>query len=115
MTRSLRPAVCAAALMTAMVLATAAAAQTLPKLAPDTPYGKARDALRKLGYAPVALADAQACDKADPRCFPEAYACAGTGLAQCVYTWRKGRAVIEVVTEGEEPVVADVRCRDNCR
>jgi hypothetical protein len=50
----------------------------------------------------------------DERCFPEMEACAGTGLGQCIYSWRRGVTLIEVLTTNELPVVSGVRCRANC-
>jgi hypothetical protein len=40
------------------------------------------------------------------------YVCAGTGLGQCVFVWRRKATVIDVMTEGEErPIVRFVRLR----
>ena len=80
-----------------------AAAAALPKIKRDTPYPQARTQLQKLGFAPAKLPDAQVCEKEDARCFPETFACAGTGRAGCVHVWRQGAMLIDVLTEGEEP------------
>jgi hypothetical protein len=48
------------------------------------------------------------------RCFPEMVACAGTGLGQCIYSWRRGEALIDVFTSSEIPTVSGVKCRVNC-
>ena len=61
---------------------------------------------------------ADACPAGDARCAgrPEMLACSGTGVAACVFTWRRGGALIEVGTVGEEaPSVSGVRCRSGCR
>lgn len=87
---------------------------TLPKIAKDMDYVEARKALAAQGFTPERLQGAVSCDKDDPRCFPEAFDCAGTGLAACVYTWKRGNAVIEVLTIGEQPIVDRVRCRSGC-
>lgn len=97
------------------ILPAAAQRQPLPKLAKDSPYATARMKLLSLGFRPERLPDADACEKDDPRCFPETFACAGTGLGQCVYVWRSGETLIEVRSIGEIPVVDTVRCRANCR
>ena len=94
---------------------TAVAQQVLPKIAKDTEYAAARKTLIAQGYQPELLADADKCEKDDPRCFPETWRCAGTGLGQCVYVWRRGQALIEIRTIGEQPIVDSVRCRANCR
>lgn len=94
-------------------LAPAAAAEALPKLAGQD-YGKARVALLRQNWQPVVLPDADQCMAGDRRCAgrPEMYVCAGTGMGQCVFVWRRKAAVIDVMTEGEErPVVRFVRPR----
>jgi hypothetical protein len=97
---------------------TAAIAQAqsnaIPRIAKDTDYAAARKALLAQGYAPERLADAMTCEKDDLRCFPETFSCAGTGLGACLHVWRRGSAVIEVNTIGEQPVVDRVRCRSGC-
>lgn len=88
----------------------ATAAEPLPKLAGQN-YGKARTALLRQDWQPVTLSDADRCMAGDQRCAgrPEMHACAGTGLAPCIFIWRRKATMIEVVTEGEDPVVRRVR------
>ncbi len=86
----------------------------LPKIAKDTDYAAARKTLSAQGFAPERLPDAAACEKDDPRCFPETFSCAGTGLAACLHVWRRGNSVIEVRTIGEQPIVDSLRCRSGC-
>ena len=91
----------------------AIAAEALPKLVGQD-YGRARAALLRQNWQPVALPDADQCMAGDKRCAgrPEMYVCAGTGLGQCVFVWRRKAVVIDVMTEGEErPVVRYVRPR----
>lgn len=91
----------------------ARAAEALPKLVGQD-YAKARAALLRQDWRPVALPDADQCMAGDKRCAgrPEMYVCAGTGLGQCVFVWRRKAVVIDVMTEGEErPVVRYVRPR----
>ncbi|SFC38400.1 hypothetical protein SAMN05428997_106140 [Bosea sp. CRIB-10] len=93
--------------------ASAGAAEALPQLAGQD-YGKARAALLRADWRPVALPDADQCMAGDKRCAgrPEMYACAGTGLGQCVFVWRRKAVLIDVITEGEErPIVRYVRPR----
>lgn len=92
-------------------------AEPLPKLRKDQDYGRTRQALSAAGWKPVTLPDADACMDGDERCTgrKEMFACAGTGLAQCVFTWQRGGTVINVITEGEKPQFARVRCRSGCR
>ena len=41
-------------------------------------------------------------------------ACAGTGLGPCIYSWRRGEALIDVLTVNEIPMVSGMKCRVNC-
>ena len=91
-----------------------AQSSALPNIAKDTDYAAARKTLIAQGFAPERLAGAAPCDKDDPRCFPEAFSCAGTGVAACLYIWKRGNAVIEVRTIGEQPIVDNLRCRSGC-
>ena len=104
--------------LAAVLILTAAGAQAqsnaLPKIAKDTGYAAARKTLLAQGYVPERLADAMTCEKDDPRCFPETFSCAGTGLGACLHIWRRGNALIEVNTIGEQPVVNRIRCRSGC-
>lgn len=96
-----------------LAVSTARAAEPLPKLVGQD-YGKARAALLRQNWQPVALPDADSCMAGDKRCTgrPEMYVCAGTGLGQCVFVWRRKATMIDVMTEGEErPVVRYVRPR----
>jgi hypothetical protein len=104
-----------AALVASSVLTIPAMAQSLPNIAADTPYAEARTMLLGLGYRPAPDPDASACDaNGDATCYPERIACAGTGLGQCIFAWRKDAAEIEIVTIGEMPIVSIVRCRAGC-
>lgn len=111
-----------------------ALASPLPKFPPHTPYAEARRSLLTLGYSPVALPDADEWGRSQcgfkpgsvdgkpaaagnddgERCYPEMEACAGTGLGQCIYSWKRGETLIEVLTTNELPLVSGVRCRVNC-
>jgi hypothetical protein len=122
-----------------VVLACSSGAEgaSLPRFPKGTPYGEARQSLKALGYRPNALPDADAVSRDrcgykpdsltepetvkginlqddDARCFPEMVACAGTGLGQCIYSWRRGETLIDVFTSNEIPGVSGVRCRVNC-
>lgn len=111
--------------------ATVALSGSLPRFPKGTPYSEARQSLKALGYRPNALPDADAVSRdrcgyksdslAEPsaqsddvRCYPEMVACAGTGLGQCIYSWRRDETLIDVFTTNEIPIVAGVKCRVNC-
>jgi hypothetical protein len=94
------------------------ASADVPSIKRRTPYGEVRISLAASGYKPVHRADADTCFKEDQRCMgkPEMLHCSGMGLGVCVFLWRKGRNLIEVMTVGEgEPIVERVRCRSGCR
>jgi hypothetical protein len=117
-----------------MACSSGAEGASLPRFPKGTPYVEARQSLKALGYRPNALPDADAVsrdrcgykpdsltepkpsagDGDDMRCFPEMIACAGTGLGQCIYSWRRGDALIDVFTSNEIPAVTGARCRVNC-
>ena len=103
---------------------------SLPRFPKGTPYAEARQSLKALGYHPNALPDVDDVSRGrcgykpdslaetklndDMRCFPEMEACAGTGLGPCVFSWRRGDTLIDVLTTNELPVVSGVACRVNC-
>lgn len=97
---------------------TALAAEPLPKPRKDQDYARTREMLRAQGWTPVTLPDADSCQDGDARCAgrPEMFACAGSGFAQCLFTWRRGETVIDIVTVGEQPArFSAARCRSGCR
>ena len=88
----------------------------LPSFSKQTSYGEARRSLTAQGWSPVRMPNADRCGEGDPRCQgrPEMERCAGTGLAYCNFTWRRGSTLIVVTTVGEDPYVSQVRCRAGC-
>lgn len=109
----------AAALSLAVIWAAApsfAQAANLPTLKQGALYASVRMSLMNQGYSPV-RGDGSGCRFGrDDVCkaYPEAEACAGTGLGECLFVWRRGKRIIEVTTIGEEPkrlTVARVRRR----
>ena len=103
----------------AVLLSSAAGlAQSLPTIPRGTEYGAARQRLIRLGWAPAQLPDADRCASGDARCagWPEMVSCSGSGLAACLFAWRRGDQLIEVSTVGEDPAaVSGIRCRSSCR
>ncbi len=78
------------------------------------PYAEARETFRRLGYQPYLMPGADICDASDPRCYPELEYCAKSRTWACTYTWRRGKAIIEVETRYDDPVVARSECVVNC-
>ena len=111
------PTILAAILLIAAPMAAPAAA--LPTVKTGTPYASARTALSRQGYRPV-RGNGSGCrfGREDVcRAYPEAETCAGTGLGNCLFLWRRGGQLIEVTTVGEEPrrlAVSRLRCRSGC-
>ncbi|MGJ0503292.1 MAG: hypothetical protein ACR65X_05990 [Methylocystis sp.] len=90
----------------------------VPSFPKDEPYAKARKALLKKGWKPVHAPEAGfVCQKGDPRCEgrPETVSCAGTGMANCIFRWKRKGVVIDVNTVGETtPVITEVACHSGC-
>ena len=90
----------------------------LPSLTKGSPYVKARSTLLRSGFKPVRSAENGCSIGREEICkkYPEAEACSGTGLGNCLFVWRQGGRVIEVSTVGEIDLkVAAVKCRSGCR
>ncbi len=107
----------ATAVFVTMFLCSSALAQ-VPSFPKNEPYAKARKHLLKKGWMPVhEPEDGFVCQKDYPRCKgrPETVNCAGTGLANCIFRWRRKGVVIDVLTVGEtKPVINEVTCRSGC-
>ncbi len=92
-------------------------APSLPRFPKNTLYADARKSLIAIGWQPIHLTDSDKCSETDNRCKgrPEMEACAGTGMANCSFVWKRGDTMINVSTVGEdEPVVSGVSCRVGC-
>ncbi|MDT2022425.1 hypothetical protein [Methylocella sp. CPCC 101449] len=84
-----------------------------------TIYADARDSLQVLGWKPAPPEKPETCLSDDGRCKgrPETWACSGTGLGHCLYVWRRGDTLVEIVTQDEEvsqQKVTSIRCRAGC-
>lgn len=113
----MKPLFAATAFFVAISFCSSALAQ-IPSFPKDEPYAKARKMLVKKGWTPVHEPDAGfVCEKDDPRCKgrPETVDCAGTGMANCIFRWKRKGVVIDVLTIGETaPVITEVKCRSGC-
>lgn len=88
--------------------ASAALAQKtgLPRLKRGESYKSVRVKMLKAGWKPFRAPDADKCMEGDERCQgrPEMQSCAGTGMANCRFLWkRKGKTVV-IFTVGENAV-----------
>ena len=95
-----------AATLTISFLTLTAAAQTgnLPRLKKGENYKTVRVKMLKAGWKPFRAPDADECFDGDERCQgrPEMQSCAGTGMANCRFLWkRKGKTAV-IFTIGED-------------
>lgn len=78
----------------------------MPKFKKGDAYKSVREKLIKAGWTPFKSKEADKCLEGDERCqdFPEMEACAGTGLGNCRYLWKKGSKTLAIFTVGDSPV-----------
>lgn len=84
----------------------------LPHLDKMEPYTYVRAKMIAAGWKPYHAADADTCSDGDKRCKgrSEMQSCAGTGMANCIFTWSNGQRFVGITTVGEDdPVVDDAR------
>lgn len=85
-------------------LVSAAGAQTsLPRLKKGESYSSVRGKMIKAGWKPFHSPDADKCAAGDKRCEgrPEMESCAGTGLGNCKFLWKRRGKTVAVFTIGE--------------
>ncbi len=84
----------------------------LPRLKKSESYAMVRVKMIKAGWKPYHSPDAQDCG-GDARCEgrPEMEACAGTGMANCVFLWKRKGKTVEILTTGENPVYEKYKFR----
>lgn len=84
----------------------AVGAQTkdLPFLKKNESYAKVRNKLLKAGWKPFHAEDADECQSGDARCEnrPEMQSCAGTGMANCNFLWKRKGKMLAIFTVGED-------------
>ncbi len=97
----------------------AASAKSMLDAPSSGSYAAARETLLKQGWKPVHQPDKGfVCQKGDERCEgrPETVDCAGTGLANCIFRWKRKGVVIDVLTAGEaDPQITEVKCKKGCK
>ncbi|WP_157182244.1 hypothetical protein [Methylobacterium sp. WSM2598] len=109
----------------AVILASArmaAALERMPRISKGAFYDRVRPMMMESGWQPVPIPkDQQGCAPGrEDVCehYPEAEACSGTGMAYCIFVWRKNEAQMRVTTTGEELtdlIVSDVNCEIFCQ
>ncbi len=93
-------------------LATPSGTSSLPPFAKRESYSSVRTKMLKAGWEPFHAEDADVCEEGDSRCEgrPEMESCAGAGLANCRFLWKKNGKIIAICTVGEENAVYDGVC-----
>lgn len=78
----------------------------VPKFKKGEEYKSVREKLIKAGWKPYTSPEADNCDGDDERCkdYPEMQNCAGTGLGNCRYVWKKDVKTLLIFTVGDSPV-----------
>lgn len=78
----------------------------MPKFKKGEGYKSVREKLIKAGWIPFKSKEAQECVGDDERCkdYPEMEACAGTGLGNCRYLWKKGGKTLAIFTISDSPI-----------
>ena len=83
----------------------------LPPFKTGESYARVRTTMIRAGWKPFHSDDAdRPCYDSDPRCEgrPAMESCAGTGLANCRFLWRKGRKSAAICPIGEAAVFASI-------
>lgn len=83
----------------------------LPKFKKNENYKSVRAKMLKADWKPAASADADKCMQGDERCQgrPEMDSCAGTGMANCAFRWKKKNKIVMIFTVGENTVYSGFR------
>ena len=92
------------ALIIALAISVVAQISGLPKLKKGEAYSKVRVKMIKAGWKPFHAPDSDECVQGDSRCEgrPEMHVCAGTGLGNCEFLWKRRGKTVSIFTVGEE-------------
>ncbi len=93
-------------LVCSLFISNLAQSSGLPKLRKNESYKSVRAKMIKAGWKPYQSPDADKCSKGDKRCEgrPEMESCAGTGLANCKFLWKRQSKTVAIFTIGEDAV-----------
>ena len=74
-----------------------------PRFATGEPYSNVRKIMINEGWQPHHANDADSCNDGDARCKdrPEMVSCAGSGMANCKFLWKKNTEIKAICTLGE--------------
>ncbi len=101
-------------LATALAVPAVSNAQSVPPLKKGESYATVRIKMLKAGWEPYHAPDAEPCMDGDLRCQgrPEMESCAGTGLANCKFLWKKQQKIVGICTVGESNNKFSNMCND---
>lgn len=87
-----------------LILTVSAQTGGLPRLKNGESYAKVRSRMLKAGWKPFHAKDSDQCGEGDSRCAgrPEMHVCAGTGLGNCEFLWKRKGKTVAIFTVGEE-------------
>lgn len=76
----------------------------LPRIKKGESYSRVRGKMIKAGWKPFQSPDADRCAAGDKRCEgrPEMESCAGTGLGNCKFLWKRRGKTVAIFTIGED-------------
>lgn len=82
----------------------------LPNFDENEPYSSVRMKMLEAGWEPFHSDDAETCTKGELRCEgrPEMQVCAGTGMANCKFLWKREEKTTAICTVGEVAVFDSV-------
>jgi hypothetical protein len=101
----------AAFLILALFIATFAQTNGLPKFKNGETYKSVRIKMLKVGWKPSPTSEADKCSDGDDRCQgrPEMESCAGTGMANCAFRWKKEGKIVTILTASENTIYSGYR------
>lgn len=91
-------------LLTSFIQPAFSKATNLPHFKKNEDYASVRIKMIKAGWEPFHSENADVCSEDDLRCKdrPEMEACAGTGMANCKFLWKKNGKTTAICTVGED-------------
>lgn len=93
-------------LSSSLAFSSFAQGSAIPNFKKSESYKTVRTKLIKAGWKPYNSPEAGPCAEGDERCQgrPEMESCAGTGLGNCKFVWKKASRKLAIFTVGEVPV-----------
>jgi hypothetical protein len=101
----------AAFIILVLFIATFAQTTGLPKIRKGETYKSIRVKMIKAGWKPAPTSEADKCSAEDSRCQgrPEMESCAGTGMANCAFRWKRKGKIVTILTVSENTIYSGYR------